>query len=159
MVQSERPIIPGSLHSHCQGTETLFDFSATEMFVCLFVTDYTTEKSVNIFYGEGSCLLSLSMIPLLCASICFLWGLLLEEKKLSCECLSSSMLVERQLCFSACLCAFIWDFYFQGMPIIDTTSAGRGPASPSNGKQLCFLTSMINILPPFRQRVGRVNSL
>lgn len=65
------------------------------------------------------------------------------------------MLVESQLCFSACLCAFIWDFYFQGMPIINTTSAGRGPASPLNGKQLCFLTSMINILPPFRQKGGK----
>lgn len=103
MVRSERPIIPASLHSHCQGTKTLFDFSATEMFVC---TDDTMEKSVNTFYGEGSGLPSLSMIPLLCASICFSEGYY-WKKKLGCECLSSSTLVERQLCFSACLCAFI----------------------------------------------------
>lgn len=155
MVRSERPIIPASLYSHCQGTKTLFDFSETEMFVCYWW--YYGKICKHILRGRVW-LTELINDPLAVCIHLFLWELLLEKKTRLWVSFQHHTCWETVVLFCMFMCFYL-RLPFPRMPIIDTNSAGRGPASPSNGKRLCFLTSMINILSHFRQRLGRVNSL
>lgn len=124
--------------------------------VFFFFSADTRGKAVKEIYN-GTYLPSLSIRPSIFVSILFLWGLLLEN--ILRECLSTNVLVGSQLCFSACSYHVLLEASISKDTCIDTTSAGRGLASLSNGKQICFLTRMMNILSLFRQRLGRVNSL